>query len=101
MVALEFGVLEKERRQPCLAGLTSGGLFILGSLSSLVPFAICVDNPKHGLYLAIIFTTIMLFIVGVVKSFATRLSWLYSSFENFVITGLGGVVAYFIGTLLS
>lgn len=100
MIALEFGVLEKERRKPCFAGLTSGCLFFLGSLPSMLPFTICND-PHDGLCLAVICTVVMLLVVGLVKSFATRMSWFYSSIENLVITGLGGIFAYGIGSWLS
>ncbi len=100
MIALEFGVLEKEKRIPYLAGITSGCLFFLGSLPSLLPFAICND-PRNGLFMAIVCTSTMLLIVGLVKSFVTRMGWFYSSIENFVITGLGGVLAYSIGLWLS
>jgi VIT1/CCC1 family predicted Fe2+/Mn2+ transporter len=102
MVALEFGVIEKERRQPYLAGLTSGLLFFVGSLPSILPFMIIPGqtNPMYGLYLAIGSTFVTLFIVGIVKSFATRMHWFYSSLENFAIVGFGGVFAYWIGSWL-
>ena len=99
MIALEFGVLEKERRIPLLAGLTSGGLFFIGSLPSAIPFLICSD-PIKGIFFAIISTLICLLIVGLVKSFVTRMSWFRSSFENFIITVLGAVLAFYIGFLL-
>ena len=99
MVALEFGFLERERRQPFLAGLTSGCLFFLGSLPSVIPFAICKD-PFNGVYLAIVCTSITLLVIGVVKSFATRMNWFYSSFENFIIAALGGLLAFYIGLWL-
>lgn len=99
MVALEFGVLETERRNARVAGLTSGALFFIGSLPSLIPYAICID-PMNALLLATSCTCVALLVVGVVKSFVTRMNWFHSSVENFVIVGLGGLFAYFIGTWL-
>ena len=99
MVALEFGVLESERRNARVAGLTSGALFFIDSLSSLIPYAICID-PMNGLFLATSCTCVVLLVVGVVKSFVTRMNCFYSSVENFVIVGLGGLFAYLIGAKL-
>lgn len=99
MVALEFGVLESERRNAIVAGVTSGVLFFLGSLPSLIPYAICID-PMKGLLFASTSTASVLLVVGVVKSFATRMNWFYSSCENFAIVGVGGLLAYLIGSLM-
>lgn len=100
MVALEFGVLETERRNPFIAGVTSGLLFFIGSLPSLLPYAMCSDEVD-ALFLATFSTGVVLLIVGLVKSIVTRMNnWLYSSFENFVIVGLGGSLAYLIGSCL-
>ncbi len=99
MVALEFGVVETERRNAVVAGVTSGFLFFLGSLPSVVPYALYAD-PMDGLFLASCLTSAVLLIVGVMKSFATRMNWVYSSCENFLIVGLGGLSAYLIGWLL-
>jgi len=122
MVALEFGVLERERRNPLFAGLTSGCLFFIGSLPSVLPFVICStdtnsnntnayedntdtdtdtnDNTGRAVALAIIGTSLALIFVGIAKSFATRMNWFYSSVENFIITGLGGVAAFYLGSCL-
>ncbi|MFZ0014605.1 MAG: VIT1/CCC1 transporter family protein, partial [Acidimicrobiia bacterium] len=40
MAALEFGLVDSERRSPYRAMAASGGLFLLGSLPSVVPFAV-------------------------------------------------------------
>ena len=96
MTVLEFGVLEEELRSPCTAGLTSCGLFILGSLPSVVPFAI-MDDTKSGLVAAGTAVAVMLFAVGGVKTWATRGRWIESAVENFVIGGVGGVLAYGVG----
>mmetsp|Transcript_18468 Transcript_18468/g.22613 ORF Transcript_18468/g.22613 Transcript_18468/m.22613 type:complete len:107 (+) Transcript_18468:664-984(+) len=96
MVALEFGVPEEEVRRPVWAGLTSGGLFFLGSLPSFIPFAF-LNDPMYGLAVSGLCTSISLLIVGIIKSFATREGWLYSSLENFAITGFGSVIAFGMG----
>mmetsp|Transcript_376 Transcript_376/g.628 ORF Transcript_376/g.628 Transcript_376/m.628 type:complete len:256 (+) Transcript_376:117-884(+) len=98
MVALEFGVLEKERRQPVIAGLTSGLLFLLGSMPSMIPFAL-VQDPQNGLMIATACTGISLFAVGYLKTFFTRESSLVGAFENLCIAGFGGIAAYVIGVM--
>jgi vacuolar iron transporter family protein len=47
-----------------------------------------------------VLTAIGLFIVGVVKTRVTRTNPVTSGFENLVIAGLGGVVAWYIGGLV-
>jgi vacuolar iron transporter family protein len=97
MVALEFGVLEDERRRPLLAGLMSCCLFAIGSLPSVIPFIFSGDEPLMGLAVACIFSLSSLLLVGVVKSWATRGDWVSAAVENFVIAGFGGILAYATG----
>lgn len=96
MTALEFGVVEQERRSPCLAGVTSCTLFLLGSLPSVLPFALVVE-PVHGLIAAAVGTGISLFVVGAIKSWATRGSWISAAMENLIFGGVGGSLAYGVG----
>jgi len=49
MMALEFGVVEEERRSPYTAGVLSGLLFLAGSLPSVLPF-LFVDSTGFGLF---------------------------------------------------
>jgi VIT1/CCC1 family predicted Fe2+/Mn2+ transporter len=96
MAALEFGVVESERRSPYRAMAMSGGLFIAGSLPSVLPFAFASD-AETALILATVLSLTGLFLVGVVKANVARKSWLRSGLENLVIAGVGGVIAWAIG----
>lgn len=96
MAALEFGVVESERRSPYRAMAASGLLFLAGSLPSVVPFAI-MDSPTTALIWATTLTLAGLFIVGVVKGNVANSGQVRSGLENMIIAGLGGVVAWFIG----
>ena len=100
MIALEFGVLDQEMRSPIIAGLTSGGVFVLGSLPSVIPFCFSNPNPLVGLIAAAITTTVSLLAVGAIKSWATRGSCVNSAFENLVIACVGGSLAYGVGVLV-
>ena len=96
MAALEFGVVDSERRSPYKAMVASGLLFLVGSLPSIVPFAI-VSSVSLALGLATVLTLIGLFAVGWVKATVTRTSRIRSGLENLVVAGVGGLVAWVIG----
>lgn len=100
MVALEFGMLEQEERSPARAGLISCGVFILGSLPSVIPFIFSGDAPLMGLVAAAVATTVSLLTVGAIKSWATRGNCATSALENLLVAGLGGILAYGIGILV-
>jgi VIT1/CCC1 family predicted Fe2+/Mn2+ transporter len=96
MIALEFGVIDDETRSPFVAGATSLSLFFVGSLPSVIPF-VCVTDSITGLIASGIATAIGLFVVGAVKTWATRGTWWQAALENLLITAAGGGIAYGIG----
>ena len=96
MAALEFGVVESERRSPYLAMAASGLLFLLGSLPSVMPFVL-IDSTGTALIWATALSLAGLFLVGVVKAQVAKSHWLKSGFENMTIAGVGGVIAWAIG----
>jgi VIT1/CCC1 family predicted Fe2+/Mn2+ transporter len=98
MMALEFGVVDSQRRNPYTAMVMSGVLFVLGALPSVLPFAF-VDDPNAGLVIAAILSGIALFAVGAVKTLATRGNPVRSGLENLTIAVGGGIVAFAIGSL--
>ena len=99
MKALEFGVVDSERRSPVKAMITSSTLFLAGSMPSVVPF-IFLTRPGPALAWATGLAAIGLFAVGVVKTFVTRTNPIMAGVENLVIAGLGGTAAFFIGRLV-
>lgn len=96
MIALEFGVIDGEVRNPLVAGASSLALFIVGSLFSVIPF-VCVTDSLSGLIASGIATAIGLFLVGAVKTWATRGNMWLAALENLLITAAGGAVAFGIG----
>lgn len=98
MTALEFGVVETERRKPHVAMYLSGLLFALGSLPPVLPF-VFVRSPGFGLVLAAAGSVIGLLAVGAVKTWATRGKPVRSALENLAIATLGGGLAYGVGLL--
>lgn len=99
MAALEFGVVESERRSPYLAMAASGLLFLVGSSPSVVPFVL-IDSTGTALIWATALSLAGLFLVGVVKAQVAKSHWLQSGFENMTIAGVGGVIAWAIGNAI-
>ena len=98
MMALEFGVVEEERRSPYTAAALSGVLFLAGSLPSVIPFFF-VESTWLGLFIAAIGSGSALFAVGVAKTFVTRKNWVWSGSENVLIAAAGAVISYGVGVL--
>ncbi len=94
--ALEFGVVDSERRSPYAAALVSGLLFFVGALPSVIPFALW-DNTATALIAAAIFSGIGLFIVGAIKTLQTKKNWVFSGGENLVLGLAAGVLSFFVG----
>eukprot|EP00004_Rigifila_ramosa_P028349 TRINITY_DN9591_c0_g1_i1.p1 TRINITY_DN9591_c0_g1~~TRINITY_DN9591_c0_g1_i1.p1 ORF type:complete len:270 (-),score=58.15 TRINITY_DN9591_c0_g1_i1:7-816(-) len=96
MMAFEFGQNEQDIRSPFRAMITSGLLFIGGSLPSVIPFA-CTSNRASALYAAIVLCAVAAFSVGAIKTMATRGNWLFSGFENLTLGAIGAAISYGIG----
>ncbi|KAL7525049.1 hypothetical protein ACHAXR_000836, partial [Thalassiosira sp. AJA248-18] len=71
MIALEFGIIDGEVRSPLVAGASSMALFFIGAIPSILPF-VWIDDATMGLLGAGVACAIGLFIVGAVKTWATR-----------------------------
>ncbi len=98
MMALEFGVVEEERRSPYTAAALSGVLFLAGSLPSVLPFFF-VDSTGMALLIAAIGSGIALFGVGVAKTFVTRKNWVWSGTENVLIATAGALISFGVGSI--
>lgn len=96
--ALEFGIVDEERRNPFAAAVTSGLLFFLGALPSVIPF-VFVDDPGTGLLVAAILSGIGLFAVGAAKTIQTRKNPYLSGVENLALGLIGGALAYGVGVM--
>lgn len=94
--ALEFGVVDAERRSPYAAAVASGFLFLAGALPSVIPFAIW-DDTTTALLAAVVLSGIGLFLVGAIKTLQTKKSWLLSGGENLILGLAAGVLSFFVG----
>jgi vacuolar iron transporter family protein len=96
MAALEFGVVDSERRSPYRAMAASGLLFLAGSLPSILPF-VFISSVSTALIVATLVSLLGLFVVGAVKASVAKTSRARSGLENMVVAGIGGLAAWFIG----
>jgi VIT1/CCC1 family predicted Fe2+/Mn2+ transporter len=97
MMALEFGIVEEERRSPYRAAIYSGLLFVAGSLPTVLPF-VFVESTGRGLLFAGIGAGIALFAVGAAKTITTRKNPIWSGLENVAIATVGAGLAYAVGS---
>ncbi len=81
-------------RSSLKASFVSGGLFILGSLPAVIPFA-ATNNRDHAVVSAIVCCLVMLFIVGAAKTKVTRSNPWYGGFENMLFGAAGSAGAVF------
>jgi VIT1/CCC1 family predicted Fe2+/Mn2+ transporter len=96
MAGLEFGVVDTERRNPYLAGLASAGLFFIGAVPCVLPFAI-FENTEVGLVVAAALAGIGLLAVGATKTVMTKTNPVFSALENLGLGFAGGLLSYLVG----
>ena len=100
MAALEFGVVESERRSPYRAGFMAGGLFLVGSFLPILPFLFS-PSPTTGLLASAALTFVGLFGVGWAKTLITNTSGMRSGLENMMVAGCGAALAWWVGHLVN
>jgi len=98
MMALEFGVIDTERRSPITAAIMSGFLFVTGALPSILPFVFTTDTTT-GLWIAAVGSGLALFAVGALKTVVTRTNPIVSGLENVGVAAAGAAIAYGVGSL--
>jgi VIT1/CCC1 family predicted Fe2+/Mn2+ transporter len=99
MQAFEFGAgNEVMSRNPLVAMVTSGRLFLIGSIPTVLPF-FWADTAMQGLWTAGVLVALVLFLVGAYKSRSTKGNWVAEGVENLCF-GVGGTaVSYAVGML--
>ena len=99
MKVFEFAIVDSERRSPHFAMATSGLLFLAGATAPTVPFLLSV-TPTTGFVWAALLTAVGLYVVGVVKTKVTDTNPFAAGFQNLTIAGVGGIIAYAVGSLV-
>lgn len=97
MKVFEFAIVDRERRSPFFAMASSGLLFLLGAAPPTLPFMFA-GTTGVALAWAVGLTGVGLFAVGVAKTRVTDGNPVAGGFQNLVIAGVGGVIAYAVGS---
>ncbi len=98
MMQEELGLSKEEYKNPLGIGTFVFFATIMGSLIPLLPFFFL--SAKTGMITSIIFSGLILFIIGAAKARLTIGDWRKSGFEMLVVGLLAAVAGYVIGTLL-
>lgn len=99
MMAFEFGASgETADRNPLMAMWTSGRLFIMGALPTVIPF-FAVSDPFMGLWIAAMLVGVALFVVGVYKSRTTMGNPWLEGLENLSFGVIGTGISYAVGVI--
>jgi VIT1/CCC1 family predicted Fe2+/Mn2+ transporter len=96
MLTDEYG-LPHAVRSPWLAALTTFTAFLACGLVPLLPYLFVTE---HSLKMSIIFTGIVFFIIGSVKSKWSTTSWWLSGLTTFCIGAIAASLAYAAGLIL-
>ena len=98
LVRDELGLMPEAFPNPLLAGAQSGGAFVVGAFIPLIGYlffsGMTATLVSAGISIA------ALFVVGVLKTLFTGLSWLRSGLEMVVIGIFATAITYWIGSLL-
>jgi len=98
LVRDELGLMPEAFPNPLLAGAQSGGAFVVGAFIPLIGYlffsGMTATVVSAGISIA------ALFVVGVLKTLFTGLSWLRSGLEMVVIGISATAITYWIGSLL-
>ncbi|HLC58288.1 MAG TPA: VIT1/CCC1 transporter family protein [Candidatus Nanoarchaeia archaeon] len=89
----------KESEEPLKSAGVVGLSTVIGSIIPLLPFFFF--KVKNGIIISLIFSAIILFIVGVVKGKLTTGNWKRSGFELMIIGIIAALVGYGVGLLLN
>jgi VIT1/CCC1 family predicted Fe2+/Mn2+ transporter len=96
MMAFEFGFQEELERSPLKAMLTSGLLFMVGSLPAFLPYA-ATNNNITGLGITIALGAVGLFSLGAGKCYVTKGVWWYDGLEVLLLGSIGGGMTFGLG----
>jgi predicted membrane protein (TIGR00267 family) len=93
----ELGLSEENFENPYQAGLLSGSSFALGALIPLFPYFFVHGIP--AILASVLISGAAAFLIGLMKSFVTRRSWLRSGLEMVAIGAVAAGITYGVGSL--
>ncbi len=99
LVRDELGLMPESFPNPWLAGMQSGGAFVVGSFIPLIGYLFFSGMTASLVSVGI--SIAALFVTGVLKTLFTGLSWLRSGLEMVMIGVFATVITYLIGSLFN
>lgn len=99
MIEEELGLILESMNHPLQVATTVGLSFLAGGFVPLIPLFF-VDIMAHAVRISLIFTGVVLFILGALKTSLTRRKWYKSGFESLLIGMGAAAIGYFIGIVL-
>lgn len=96
MLTEEYG-LPPGVRSPWTASFCTFAAFLTCGLVPLVPYLV---SSKHSLTASMVFTGIVFFVIGSVKSKWSTVSWWWSGLTTFIVGTIAATMAYVVGMLL-
>lgn len=100
MLREELGIVEEQIDPPLKIACIMGISFLLGAFPPLIPYFF-IKDVWEAFYAAMIISAIVLFGIGVGKTYVTGTKWYKSGFEILTIGSSAVAIGYFIGLLLS
>ncbi|MBT3464068.1 hypothetical protein HN451_03705 [archaeon] len=98
----ELGLVEEDKT-PFKSGVATFVAFLIAGFVPLIAYVVSYFIPgllSNAYYISIVFTAIILFIVGALRHKLTGQSFIKSGMEMLIIGGLAASVSYLVGFLL-
>ncbi len=100
MLREELGIIEEYLDPPFKLASIMGISFVIGAFPPLIPYFF-IDDIWNAFFLASGLSAVVLFGIGVAKTYVTDTKWYKSGFEILIIGSSATVIGYFIGSLVS
>ncbi len=95
----KVGITKDKLEYPLSNAITMFFSFLVGSLFPIVPFILL--ESSLAVMIAVILTIVVLFSVGIAKTYYTHRNWFKSGLEIVVVGLAAGIIGYLIGRLIS
>ncbi len=95
MMDYELEMANSENNKPFLNGLIT---FIAFSVFGIIPISPYFFKPDNAFFIAVLSTSFALILLGLLRWKITKIDFLRSVLETFIVGGVAAIVAYFVGT---
>ena len=100
MLREELGIFEEQIDSPFKIASIMGISFLIGAFPPLLPYFF-IDNKWNAFFLALGISVVLMFGIGVGKTYVTGTNWYKSGFEILTVGSLAVAIGYIIGLFIS